>query len=125
MTKQQQKDEAHEDYLKIKSSAWENYETTCDNTLKDYHAKCADTRPTTKVGLIRRLLSLNSNRTKQQQKDEDWRIYIAARDVAWGYYWGIRDTARKIYEVKCKQIDEQPDEDTPDDLRGKVRALEM
>jgi len=61
-------------------------------------------------------------KTKQQQKDEAYVAFRAIRDPAlkvyeviagsaWEAYKAITDPALKVYEAKCREIDEQVDED--------------
>ena len=50
-------------------------------------------------------------KTKQQQKDEAYVAFQAIRDPAYVAFRAITDPAYEIYKAKCREIDEQADED--------------
>jgi len=48
--------------------------------------------------------------TKQEQKAEAWKAYLAIADPAWKAYEAVRDPAWRAYDARCEEIEEQEEE---------------
>ena len=62
-------------------------------------------------------------KTKQQQKDEALKAYLAIRKPAWESYQAIQEPAHEAYLAKLKEIDEQEEEETIIEVKGKRYKL--